>query len=278
MSANCRVVDEKWLVGGQRTLRTQPEDGLVGDVGTGVVIGIGMHIHPGHVVVNDRMKEVGLAGHEAVEPLKTAMHRPAVERSDIAAFPGRQLVTLAEHGGAIAVEPQDLGQIRDAAGAHRGVPREAGGNLRDHAEVCAMAIATGKQRHAAGRTQRRNFEIVVAQPGLGQAIQRRHLDRPSEGRYVAEAHVVEKDDHHVGRTFRRLHLEPRRGFCVVRIKLGDWRILQARGRAARYGPRSRQSRARCFGGSLCGLSFKFSRCPYFVARAVSGVARHHGFI
>ena len=191
-----------------------------------VVIGIGVHIQPGHVVVNDRMKEVGLAGHEAVEPLKPAMHRPAIERSDIAGFPRPQLVTLSEHGGVIAVEPQDLGQHRDAVGTHRGVPRKAGGNFRDHAEVCAMAIAAGKQRHAAGRTQRRNFEIVVAQPGLGQTVQRRHLDRPSEGRYVAEAHVVEKDDDHVGRTFRRLYLEPRWGFCVVRIKLGDWRILR----------------------------------------------------
>ena len=199
---------------------------FVGDVGAGVVIGVGVQIHPVHVVVNDRMKEVSLASHEAVEPLKPAMHRPAVERSDNAGFPGPQLVTLAEHGGAVTVEPQDLGQHRDAGGTHRGVPREGGGNFRDHAEVCAMAVAAGKQSHAAGRTQRGHFEIVVAQPGLGQPVQRRHLDRPAERRSVAEAEVVEKDDHHVGRAFRRLHLEPRRSFCIVHIKLGDRRILR----------------------------------------------------
>ena len=126
-------------------LGTHPLDGFVGDVGAGVVIGVGMHIHPVHVVVNDRMKEVGLAGHEAVEPLKSAMQRPAVERSDNAGFPGPQLVTLAEHGSVIAVEPQNLGQHRDAGGTHRGVAREGGGNFRDHAEVCAMAVAAGKQ-------------------------------------------------------------------------------------------------------------------------------------
>ena len=89
-----------------------------------------------------------------------------------------------------------------------------------------MAIAAGKASHAAGRTQRRNFEIVVAQPGLGQSVQRRHLDRSSERRSIAEAEVVEKDDNHVGRAFRRFHLEPWRGLCIMHIKLGDWRILR----------------------------------------------------
>ena len=187
---------------------------FVGDVSAGVIIGAGMQIHPVHVVVNDRMKQVSLASHEAVEPLKPAIHGPAVERSDNAGFPGSQLVTFAEHGGAIAVEPQDLGQHRDAGRTHRGVPRERSGNFRDHAEVCAMAVAAGKQGHAAGRTQRRHFEIVVAQPGLGQPVQRRHLDRASERRSIAEAEVVEKDDHHVGRAFRRFHLEPWRGLCI----------------------------------------------------------------
>ena len=193
-----------------------------------VVVGIGVHIQPGHVVVNDRMKEVGFAGHEAVEPLESAMHGPTIEGPDIARFPRPQLVTLSEHSGVIAVEPQDLRQHRDAVGTHRGVPRKAGGNFRDHAEVCAMAIAAGEQRHAAGRTQRRNFEIVVAQPGLGQTVQRRHLDRSAEGRCVAEAHVVEQDDDHVGRTFRRLHLEPRWRFRVLRIELRDRRMLRRR--------------------------------------------------
>ena len=54
-------------------------------------------------------------------------------------------MTLAEHSGAIAVEPQDLGQRRDAAGTHGGVAREGGGDFRDHPEVCAMAVAAGKQ-------------------------------------------------------------------------------------------------------------------------------------
>ena len=183
-----------------------------------------MHIDPVHVVVDDRMKQVRLAGHEAVESLEPAVHRPAVERADHAGFPGPQLVALAEHGRAVAVEPQGLGQHRDAAGTLRGVSREASGDLRDHAEVRAMAVAPGQQGHAAGRTQRRDFEIVVAQPGLGQTIQRRHLDRPAERRYVAEAHVVEQDDDDVGCAFRRLHLEPRRSFGVARIKLGDRRI------------------------------------------------------
>ena len=195
-------------------LGTHPLDGLVGDVGAGVVIGIGVQIHPVHVVVNDRMKQVSLASHEAVEPLKPAIHRPAVERSDNAGFPRPQFVTFAEHGGVVAVEPQDLGQHRDAGGTHRGVPRESGGNFRDHAEVCAMAIAPGKQGHAARGTQRGHFEVVVAQPVLasrssvGMSIGPPNVD-------ISEAEVVEKDDHHVGRAFRRFHLESRRGLCIA---------------------------------------------------------------
>ena len=126
------------------------------------------------------MKEIRLAGHETIEPLKAAMHRPAVERSDRAEFPRPQLVTLAEHGGVIAVEPQDLGQRRDAAGTHPGVPRESRGNLPDRAKVAAVAIAASNQRDAGGRTQRGEFEIVVAKSSLRQAVQRRHLDRPAE--------------------------------------------------------------------------------------------------
>ena len=222
-------------------LGTHPLDGLIGDVGAAVVIGVGVQIHPVHVVVDDRMKQVSLASHEAVEPLKPAMQGPAIERTDSAGFPGPQLVTLAEHGGAVTVQPQDIGQHRDAGGTHRGVSRERGGNFGDHAEVCAMAVAAGEQSHPAGRTQRGHFEIVVTQPGLGEAVQRRHLDRTAERRTVAEAEVVEKNDHHIGRAFRRLHLEPWRSCCIVHIKLGDRRVLRlghgkhgtVHGRAAR---------------------------------------------
>lgn len=48
--------------------------------------------------------------------------------------------------------------------------------------------------------------------------------RLGERRYVTEAHVVEEDDDDVRCTFRRLHLEPLRGFGLARIELGDWRI------------------------------------------------------
>ena len=43
-----------------------PEYSLVRYIGAGVIFRIGMHIDPCHVVVDDRMKHVRLAGHEAV--------------------------------------------------------------------------------------------------------------------------------------------------------------------------------------------------------------------
>ena len=47
---------------------------------------------------------------------------------------------------------------------------------------------------------------VVAQALVGQLLQRRRIDRAAERAGVAEAHVVEQNQQHVGRAFgRRRH-------------------------------------------------------------------------
>ena len=158
-------------------LGTHPLDAFVGDVGASIVIGIGVHIDSVHVVVKPD-GQVSLA--TSVEALNAAIHGPTVEWSDNAGFPGPKFVAFAKHGGVETVQPQDLGQHRDAVGTHRGIPRKSSGILQDHAEVRAMAVAPSEQGHAAGRTQRGHLEVVVAKPVLGQSFQRWHVDRAAE--------------------------------------------------------------------------------------------------
>ena len=42
------------------------------------------------------------------------------------------------------------------------------------------------------------MELVVAQPGVGQAFHRRHIDRPAEGARLAKSHVVDQHDEDIG--------------------------------------------------------------------------------
>ena len=57
-------------------------------------------------------------------------------------------------------------------------------------------------------------------PSLGQAIGRRHVDRPAEGARHAEAHVVDEDDQDVRRALGRLHLEARRRRGLAGVEFG----------------------------------------------------------
>ena len=64
------------------------------------------------------------------------------------------------------------------------------------------------------------MELVVAQPFVGERLDRRHVDRAAEGARLAEPHVVDEDDQHVRRAFGRLDLETRRRRRVARIEFG----------------------------------------------------------
>ncbi|MCY1544438.1 hypothetical protein D9M68_803230 [compost metagenome] len=51
------------------------------------------------------------------------------------------------------------------------------------------------------------MEVVVTQALLRQTVQGRGRNRPAEGAGGAEAEIVDKDDHHVGRSGRGFDLE-----------------------------------------------------------------------
>ena len=194
-------------------------------------------------VVEQRRPLVGLAADEAVELVEARAGRPAVGRAGRADLPGRGLVRLAEGGGAVAVQPQHLRQRRHAVRALPGLPGEGGGGLRDRAHVVHVMVAAAEQRGARRRAERRGVELVVAQPAVGQALHRRHVDRPAEGARLAEPHVVDQDDEHVRGAGRRLDLESRRGRGVAGIQARCCAGTGVPGSAAPYDP-SAERRAR----------------------------------
>ena len=225
--ARRRVVDEERFVRRERLLRADPDDGLVGDVGADVVIRIARRRDAGHAVVQRRGVEVGLALKKPVELVETGVRRPTVHRPGDTQFPRRQLVAFAEHGGAVAVEPQDLGQRCDGLGTRAVHAWKRGAHLGHAAHVRAVRVAAGEQRHARRRADRRGVHVVVAQAAVGEALEGRHVDRPAEASRVAEPEIVHQDEDDVGcaRPFGWFQLEARRRRGLACIDFGDRRML-----------------------------------------------------
>ena len=119
-----RVIHEERLVGRHRLLRLHPVDRLVGHVHGEVVVLHLRRLDLDRAVIDERIPLVGLAADEAVELVEALVRRPAIERSRHAGLPRGRLVPLAEGAGAVAVEPQHLGQRRDAVRVPSGVAGE----------------------------------------------------------------------------------------------------------------------------------------------------------
>jgi hypothetical protein len=114
---------------------------------------------------------------------------------------GRQ-VPFAEGGRRIPVALQRLRERLAVLGQHRRVTRERPGELADHAEAHGVMVATGHQRRASRRAQRRRGEAVVAEPFPREPLERRPPDRPAEGTRIAKAGVVGQHEQDVRRVLR----------------------------------------------------------------------------
>ena len=225
--ARRRVIDEKRFVRRERLLGADPDNGLVGDVGADVVIRIAGSRDTRHAIVQGWGVEVGLALKKPVELVEAGVRRPAVHRPGDTQFPGRQLVAFAEHGGAVAVEPQNLGQRCDGLRTRAVHAWEGGAHLGYAAHVRAVRVAAGEQRHARRRADGHGVEVVVAQAALGEALERRHVDRPAKTSRVAEPEIVHQDEDDVGcaRPFGWFQLEARRRRGLACIDFSDRRML-----------------------------------------------------
>jgi hypothetical protein len=218
-------VHEEGPLGRQRLLRLQPLDGLVRHVGHEVVVRVVRQLHRRGAVIDQRRPLIGLATHEAVELVETRACGPAAGRAGDADLPGGGFVVFAELRGAVAVQTQCLGQRGHALRLLACVARVGGGDLGDAAHVVHVVVAAAQQCRARGRTQCRGVELVEAQAVGGQAVHGGHVDRAAESARLAEAHVVDQHDQHVGCPRGRFDLKARRRFGLARIELGVQRRL-----------------------------------------------------
>src|SRR5207249_3402430 len=117
-------IHEERLVRRQRALLADPGDRLVGHVLGEVIAVFGLLglLDWYRALVDGRVPLVGLPTEEPVEVLEAASRRPIVVGAHGAGVPDRDLVTLAELGGVVAVELEDLRQRRRRLGPQRVVP------------------------------------------------------------------------------------------------------------------------------------------------------------
>ena len=200
-----REVGEERLVGHQRLLLAHPVDRLVGHVAHEVValLGRAPRLDRGRPLIERRVVLVRLAADEAVEVLEAAARGPVLERPQRAGLPHRDLVALAELGGRVAVQLEDLRERSAVVRPLGAVARSRGGDLGDAAHADHVMVAPAQERRPRRRAQRRRVEAVVLQPAGGEPLRVRRRDRAAERAGPGEAHVVEQDDQHVRRAGRR---------------------------------------------------------------------------
>ena len=194
-------VDEERLVRHQRLLLLHPFDRVGRDVIVEVVALLRRlwRIDRGGALVQVRPVVVRLRAEEPVEVLEAAAARgPAVKRSHLARLPDRHLVALADVGGRVPVQLQDLRQRRGRVWPERVVPRRGRRALGDRAHPNRMMVAAGEQRLSARRAESADVESVVGETTGGQAVGGRGRARTPERVHRREACVVQQDQEHVG--------------------------------------------------------------------------------
>ena len=194
-------VGEPRLVGCDHLRVADEFDCLVGDVLRQVVAVLGQRGRCDGVVVVDEfgIPLVGLAAHEAVEPLESPRQRPMpFGGSEIGLLQRRQM-PLADAVGVVAVLDEHLrqqrGVVRDAPVA----ARESVGELLDGGHPDGGGVAAGQQRRAGRRAQRGGVELRQPHTAFGDATHGRHLHQTAEAIPCRDAGVVPHEIQNVGR-------------------------------------------------------------------------------
>ena len=130
---------------------------------------------------------------------------------------------LAERRRSVPVETKRFSQGCDGVWSDACVARKRCRDLGDTAHIVHMVVAARQQRSARGRTKGRSVKLIVAKPFVGQPLQGRHVDWAAERARLAESHVVEQHDQHVGRVGWSFDLEASRRNDVARIQHIDRR-------------------------------------------------------
>src|SRR5258706_8011584 len=144
-----------------------------------------------------------------------------IERTDFTGFPGGRVVILSDPGRCIAVLLEDF---RDGTGTLRNDARVAvitGRQLRDDAVPGDVMVAAREQRGACRRAQCGRMEARVAQALRGQLVDIRRRHATPERTELSEARVIEQDQHHVRRAFRRTNDARKRRWIGVLVGTAD---------------------------------------------------------
>ena len=181
-------------------------DGPVGQVGAQVVVGTGRRGHGVVVVVEGGHELVGLAAVEPVPAVEAPRERPGPPgRPHVGLVVGGE-VPLAHGVGGVAGRPQDLGEEGALGGDLPEVAGIAHGQVGHPPHGVGVVVAAGQQTRPGRRAQGGRAEVGQAHPAVGQGVEPRRVDVRAVTAELGEAHVVEDDQHHVGRAGRRLGL------------------------------------------------------------------------
>jgi hypothetical protein len=184
-------------------------------------------------VVQRRVVLIVLAADEAIEVLEAGPGWPVMERANRRGLEDRHFVAFPELRRRIAVQFENLGERCARIRAERVVAGRRRGDLGDAAHADCVVVATGKQRRAGGRAERRRVEAGVLQTACGQPFGVRRLTGTAKRARCTEADIIEQDDEYVGGTGRRTQRADRRELRV--------RILRVVGRQTdRFAVRNRQ--------------------------------------
>ena len=193
-------VEEEGSVGIVSAKRLEIADRLVGDVvGEVVAVGVGVDVD-GRVVPDQvvRLMQVRPPFEHAVEAFEPALERPGPPRCPGMhdGVPGE--VPLAHGVGRVAGGEQPLGQRLDGGADLHGPTGKARIEVRHAGEAGPMRVEAGLDGRPRRRAERRGVVVREPHAARGQPIQRGRGDLRPERTDVAEAHVVEQDQHHVG--------------------------------------------------------------------------------
>ena len=195
-----RPEQEERPIGINRGVRGEVVDGAIGQIGGEVII---RRVHPSlrwtMIVPQQRAVIVRIGSHEAVEMVEALAAGPVVERAAAGSFRQGRVIPFADREGFKAGVLEMLGDGFRALGRSAVVAGEAHRGERMRTQADPVRIPARHQRRPRRRAQGRGVKVVVAQAIGGQRIDVRRLDEAAEAAVLGKAHVIEKDDEHVGR-------------------------------------------------------------------------------
>ncbi len=183
----------------------QELDGPVGEVGAQVVAVLdGARRSDGVVVVVEGGNELmGLTAVEPVPAVEPACQRPGrARRGHVRLVLGAQ-VPLADGIGGVPVRSEDLREEAVLPRRPAPIPGKTARQVGHAAHPAAVMVPPRDQAGACGRAECGRVEIAEPDAVVGQGVDPRRVDVGSVATELRESHVVQHDEHDVGRALRR---------------------------------------------------------------------------